>query len=230
MGTTPLSNTVHTQTFGNDTKPTIYYVTGYGSTIAHFSLHMLLLTLFGYRVVAFDHDKELLDRGDPSKLKEACDVILKYIQDDRKIHTTAGLYGISLGTFIVLYVATQTDIRRIALSAGADSFTRIVQEQPRLRTIKQEFKNNGYDETGLASAWAEYDIATHGDLFTDKKLLVMVSQADDLIKYIAVIKNVTLYKAAGAEVTLTVTKRLGHGQVIIRNCLRIIRTARFFRK
>lgn len=191
---------------------------------------MKLLSWSGFRVVAFDHTKSLLDSGEPQQLQAACEVVSSYIADDMKKATVAGVYGISLGTFFALYCGVKNGIDMIMLNAGLDSFARIVSEQRRLGYISNNFKKNGYDTPELFAAWQPYDLVLSPELFSAKELLVMDSMADDLIDYDAVLKNITAFKAAGAQVELIISKSLGHGQVIVRNCFRIIKTISFFKR
>ena len=215
--------------FGKDKKPTIYYFVGYRGKISRFESHIKLFVRAGFRVMAFEYDPKVLGGGKPQFLITAIKEVLKVINDDKQNREIAGAYGISLGSLFVLNVAWLPEIKKAILNTGGVRLSKAVWESPLLQQEKAAYKENGYTRAQVDKAWDPYDISTDGNKLMGKKLLVMDSKDDPIILFEDVDKHFKAWQAQGVDVTVLLTRRLNHGQAILRNILRLKTTIQFFK-
>lgn len=216
--------------FGNETKPTIYYVNGYGDggTIRKFRPHTWLLGLLGFRIMAFEYGNAILNAGDPTKLPEAIRTIADLIRQDMKSHKTAGIYGVSLGSFIGLNLLSLCDIEKGMFNTGGVSVTKTIWDNPHLTKEKAAFVSNGYARASLEKHWASYEVNEDASRLQHKTILLMISTGDTVLPYVEAARNATAWHRAGIRVSLVTSRGMGHSTAIVRNLFRILRTRRFF--
>lgn len=218
---------INSREFGGTGNPTIYYFTGYGSSIEQMKLHIRALTLFGYRVVAFEYEKKILNSGDPKYLVEAIDRIKQTVKADQVHNNAAGIYGMSLGSHIGFELLRQLHIDRAIFNTGGVSVLRAIWDGKLDGEVRRAFENNGQTRQSNLEAWKT--IEHFGDLNKDKKVLLMVSDGDELLESEWAIQNFYKWQKSGAKAELIVTPKLSHGHAIFRNLFRHIRTVKFYK-
>jgi hypothetical protein len=215
--------------YGKADRPTIYYLTGYGGTLKRYAPHIRTFVAAGFRVVAFGYDKAVLNTGDPARLIEVLHELVKAINQDKKNHAVAGVYGASLGSWLGANVLVLCDLHAGLFNTGAGSIVRAVWDNPRFRAEKQAFQERGHTRKSLQRAWGAYEFPPESRRWRGKHALIMSSTGDKVIGIDEVRHNVRSWQNSGDDVRLIVTKRLGHGPVIVRNMFRARRTSAFFR-
>lgn len=223
------SGLVRSKVFGKDNKPTIYYLTGYGTTIKQFGLHMRLLSWKGFRIVGFEYDRTVLVGGEPQLLADAIEFVLESITDDMKTHTVAGVYGISLGTIFAYNVMKLPGIKRVIFSAGGCSILKAVWDVPNDGPVRQAFVKHGYDREAVRRGWDGIDIEAQPSDMTNKKLLLMVSKADRTILYRYVQESISQWQKGSGSLSELTVSQLSHPATIVWNAFRLYKTARFYR-
>lgn len=221
-----MSNLVRDEVFGSPEYPTIHYFTGYGNTVDMYRPHYALLRVMGFRIHAYQYDKAVLNGGDPTLLPSAIDEMQEIVETDSKDYPVAGIYGISLGSFIGLNILKRTAIDQAAFNTGVVSVLSTVWDNPYLAAEKQEFQKAGHSWKSMAETWREID---RPDELENKKVLLMISEGDKVLSPAPSKHNYKAWINSGVNGELVVSKRLGHGQAIFRNLLRIKRTRDFYR-
>src|SRR5688572_4419638 len=102
---------VRYKVYGSDKRPTVYYITGYGGKLGIYAPHIYSFVLKGFRVVAFEYDKAILNAGEPKILLQILQELEKIIKEDKKSRRVVGVYGVSLGTFIGLNVMVACGVK-----------------------------------------------------------------------------------------------------------------------
>ena len=224
-----LMSIVRHKTFGKTARPTIYYLTGYGSRIKQLSAHIHTLVLSGYRVVAFEYDKSILNHGDPDFLVEALHDIARAIERDKKNHTVAGVYGISLGSWLGANVLVMCDIRSGMFNTGADNMVRVIWDNPHFAAEKSMFERNGHTRSSLQKIWGPYEFTRDGRRWNGKHALIMSSRGDEMLDIAEVENNIRSWQKGGDDIQWMVHRSFRHMPVIIRNMFRIHKTPKFFK-
>src|SRR5882762_5798469 len=150
---------VHYKVFGKDSKPTIYYIVGFRMRLSQFWVHIQLLRMRGFRVVAFDVNPEVLTKGDPELLAQAMAQFLTIVKADMRGRKIAGAYGVSLGSFFALNVLALPEVPRAALNTGGGSILQAVWEMYVLDWVKQKYVDKGYNRAEVGKAWNPVDIS-----------------------------------------------------------------------
>src|SRR5580700_6588484 len=112
--------------FGKDSSRTIYYLVGYQTTVGLFSKHINLLVRAGFRVVAFEYDHMVIDAGEPERLHAMMNELVEAIRTDMSVHQVAGVYGISLGSFLGFNIVARTGIKRAMFNTGPANLVEVV--------------------------------------------------------------------------------------------------------
>lgn len=215
--------------YGSAHKATLYYLTGYGDRpIRHYLPHIYALMLGGFRVVAFGYDKSILSKGDPQLLIEALQDIAHTINQDKKKHKVAGVYGISLGSWLGCNVLAMCHIKRGMFNTGAVSIVRAIWKNERLHAEKAAFKKQGYTMHSLKKIWGKYDFDTSGARFKGKKVVVINSTNDDIIDINEARANIAEWHKDNPDMRLITTSHRRHGPAIWRHSLRLRQTIQFF--
>lgn len=189
-------------------------------------LHIKLLQLVGFRVVGFEYEKSILNSGDPEDLLGAVDYMQEVIEDDLKQHKIAGIYGISLGSFIGFNLLKLTNIRKGMFNTGGVSAVDTIWENPNLRREKLAFVQAGYSHEHLSKKWKRIDEI---GVLKNKSVILMSSKSDRVLSYDWAVKNFGKWKAAGNEVRFIKGHVLGHGLFIFKNLFRIRFTVKFYK-
>lgn len=222
--------TIVHEVFGKSNKPTIYYLTGFGGTIKQYKPHILSLQLSGFRVVAFAYDKSILEAGDPSLLIESLHLIAKKVSEDKKTHKVAGLYGISLGSWLGSNILVECNIESGVFNTGAASMARVVWDNPNFKDVKVAFQQKGHTRQTLERRWGPYEFTATGRRWAGKRVVIMSSYGDEIVDINEVRHNIDSWQKAGDNIQWITNRRLGHRRAIIRNMLRLIRTPRFLKQ
>ena len=139
-----MKSVVKQQVFGQANKPTIYYLTGYGGRINQFKIHIKALARAGFRVVAFEYERSIIENGDPELLISSLKHIVAYVNKDKQTHPVAGIFGVSLGTWLGFNVMIMTDISRGYYLSGGVNIANTIWSNPNLEIAKQAFMANGF--------------------------------------------------------------------------------------
>jgi predicted esterase YcpF (UPF0227 family) len=220
---------VRHKTFGKADRPTIYYLIGYGSRITQLKFHIRTLVLAGYRVVAFEYDKSILNNGNPAMLIQALDDLVATINHDKKKHKVAGLYGISLGSWLGANVLVRCGIQSGMFNTGAGNMVRVVWESSHFATEKKAFQQHGHTRESLQEAWGAHEFTPEGRRWQGKHALIMSSAGDEVLDIHQVRHNIQSWQKSGDDIHWLVSRRLRHGPVVVRNLFRLHRTPKFFK-
>lgn len=221
---------VRNEIFGNDDKPTIYYLTGYGMKIRQIGLHIHIMVWQGYRVMAFEYDRAVLDGGQPKLLVDAIDHVMETIRNDVTSHKAAGVYGISLGTIFAHDVLKIEGIDKVIFSAGGSCILRAVWDVPNDGPARRHFVTNGFDRAEVEQGWKGYDLEAKPEDLTGKKALILVSKADKVIPYKYVLESLEVWKKGSGQLEVVTSSWMSHFMLIIRNLFRVRRTAKFYKQ
>lgn len=214
--------------FGNRNAKTIYYFTGYGSTIKQMWLHIKILQLMGFRIVAFQYKKTILNSGNPSLIVDSIDYIFEIIKRDRLNHRISGIYGVSLGSFIGFNLLKRTDITKAIFNTGGVSVANTIWSKTALATEKDAYIRSGYCKKKLQEIWS--DIDNIGDCGKDKEIILMISEGDEVLSPKESVANYKKWLRSGVDAELIVSKWLKHGPVIVCNLFRLSMTKKIFKK
>lgn len=215
--------------YGNDEKPTIYYLTGYGGRVKQYLPHLYALMLGGFRIFIFEYDKSILNAGDPHKLLEAMKDIEETVNKDKQKREIAGLYGVSLGSWLGLNVVVACGLKKGMFNTGATSIVKVVWDNPRLKAEKEAFKKHGYDRKALERLWCDYDFCADGNRYKGKQLVVMNSTKDEIMDINEAKQNVRGWQQDNVDVEFITSGAFKHGPAIARHMLRLKKTIRFFK-
>jgi len=221
---------VRHKTYGKPTRPTIYYLTGYGGKVTQFSAHIRTLVLSGYRVVAFEYDKAILNGGDPHLLIASLHDIVKIINQDKKQRTIAGVYGMSLGSWLGANVLVMCNIRSGMFNTGAGNMVRVLWENEHFKQEKKAFQQHGHTKASLQEVWGPYEFTHDGRRWHGKHALIMSSKGDEVLDIAEVQHNIQSWQKGGDDIQWMVHRNFRHMPVIIRNMFRIRRTPKFFKE
>ena len=222
--------TVRSKAYGSDENPTIYYLTGYTGTIRKYRPHIYALLLGGFRILAFEYDTAVLDSGEPSTLIQTLKDIESAIQKDKEGREIAGIYGVSLGSWLGLNAMVACDLKKGMFNTAGTSIARGVWELPRLKKEKATYRKHGYDRQDLEKAWGHYDkIADFSKRLSGAKIVVLNSTTDEIIKIDEARENIQAWQQDDLEVELITSTGLKHGSAITRHMLRLRKTLRFFK-
>lgn len=215
--------------FGKDTNPTIYYLLGNAGRTRMYSPHIVLLSLFGYRIVAFEYEATVLSSGEPERLLHVLKEITEVVKKDQAKRQVAGLYGVSLGTFLGMNVMARTGIKKGMFNTGPANLVQVIWDATGFTPIKDSFKMNGYNRQDLTKAWQEISVPAILNLLEGSEILNMNSQDDHIITFDNYQATERLLVDRGIAVRRITTKRYGHVVTIIRNMCRLRTTVNFFR-
>lgn len=197
--------------------------------IRQFLVHIFVLRLLGFRVMAFEINPAVLMDGDPKLLKKALNEFMRHVARDSSQAKVAGAYGISLGSFFALNAGTLPNIRKVFLNTGGGSIVRAVWDMEVLRPIKRGFEKNGYDRKAMKKHWNPIDMSQNIERLAGKEVLANASYADEYIPIYDVMPLVKEWQAKGIKTRLYLSRRLNHKWLVIRTLCRVLVTARFFR-
>lgn len=216
--------------FGKDTSSTIYYLTGYDTRISTYRLHIYVLVLLGYRVVAFDYHRDILYLGKPQYLVDTLHDLAGHITSDKMNRKVAGVLGVSLGSWIGLNLLSICDISRGVFFAGGASIVHTIWDMPALRSVKAKYVAKGYTDKELHEVWGTYDYTPDGSRFSFAHFALICSDKDEVIDITNVKENVIGWQKDNSNITFIRYKWLKHMPVIILAMLRIPTTMRLLQK
>lgn len=214
--------------FGTDQNPTIYYFVGHAGTISQFLKHIKFLQKNGFRIVAFEYDPLILTAGEPDRLLKVFDELLQAVQNDMSGRKVAGIYGISLGTFLGFNILARTEIKRALFNTGPAKLARIVWETEAFTQAKAMFIKNGFEQKDIDQIWKDLEPPSIAPGLTGKDIICMNSTGDEVVTPPIYRQAITLLKDGGVKIELIESKRFGHRNTIIRNLLRLRFTVAFF--
>lgn len=224
-----MDKVVNYRVFGRDRSPTIYYLLGNGGRIRLYMPHIRALTLFGYRIMAFEYDPQVLAAGQPGRLIQVADEITSAIKSDMKGRQVAGLYGVSLGSLLAINMMARLGIKKTILNTGPGSIVSVIWEVPAFEATKQRYIKNGHDRGAVEKLWKHLEAADNADHLTGSQMLCLNSVDDKIITYANVKATIGQLRKT-VEIQETTIKELGHMRAIIRNMFRLRTTIGFFRK
>lgn len=223
MKTSPL---IRSFVYGKTGRRTIYYFTGYNTTVKQFRTHIRLLQLCRFRVVAFDYQPKVLDGGNPELMVQAVEHTLTIVKSDAEDNPVAGSYGISLGTVFAYNTLRVASVNKLLLSAGGASMLSAVWDVDYVGLVRRNFEKNGYERAVVKRVWDAVDIQENSPLVDGAHVLAMISRADQTIPYDMTVRLLDTWGTADVRV---LAGRFRHGVTIVLNTLHLIKTVRFFR-
>jgi predicted esterase YcpF (UPF0227 family) len=224
----PSSGIVTYKIFGRDNAPTIYYLTGFKSTIKQYRPHIAVLTRAGFRIVIFQYHKNILMSGEPRTLIESLRYIERVVAEDKKGRPVAGVYGVSLGSWLGFNIMRRCKITYAMFNGGGMPCAETIWHNPHLAAVKREYKNNGYDFGDLEQAWADDELRVKAVL-DGKRVIMLNSKADEIMDINGVRQTIKVLRDEGAEVRWIVVRGLRHAPSIVWHVLRFRLAVVFFR-
>lgn len=217
-------------TFEREISPTIYYFVGYKTTIKQLRAHISLLRRAGFRVVAFEYYKAVFSAGDPAVLLNVVDDIKRYVNEDKQGRQIAGVYGISLGSWIGANILVECDIKKGFFNTGAVSVVNALWNSSTLVHEKKAYTKNGYSRESLKRAYEKYDFSpATRERLKGKVMLVMSSRADEVMDYDEVVSNVKAWEDVLQGSYHFAVRRSTHIKTVVRNLFKLRQTITFFR-
>ena len=204
-------------------------MTGYSMTFRQISLFARVLTWCGFRVMAFEYDRDVLIGGVPQYLVDAIEYVTGQVSNDIKTHGVAGLYGISLGTMFAYHALKLDGIDKAIFSAGGCPLLRAVWDVPADGPARRNYQKNGYDRAAVEKIWKGYDITPGPHDLSGKRLLLLISESDMVIPNDFVQENIKLWGAEQNQLKVVTMKHLSHPVLIVRNMFRVYKTIQFYR-
>ncbi len=217
------------KTFGKTSRPTIYYLPGYGDgkQIKRYTPHIYTLVTAGYRVVAFEYGWSILQSGDPQTLISSLETIKAYVDKDKKDRVVAGVYGASLGSWLGANLLKDCAIQCGVLNSGGAHLSGAIWNAPGAWKERRAYESKGFTQEDVQKRWKRYEPAEPGFL-KNKKLLVMNSTKDGVFNIDESRSVIAAWQAQGNDVRHIEIRGLSHAVGIGRDMLRPRTVAKFF--
>lgn len=208
---------VRSKAFGEDNKKVIFLLSGWGNSIKLYWLFSKILKLYGYHVITYIYDKEILSSNIDNTVKNFLvvrDTVLQKIDElKKKKYTSFYLFGTSLGTALSLMVANESsDISKIILNmTGADLVETVWGWGDKLNPeLHKGFQKQKITLSELRNHWKQLNPINNIENLRDRKLLVYLAEHDDVIPYQQGLQLLTEFKKRKYSYSLRVSKKLRH--------------------
>lgn len=145
-----------------------------------------LLMDAGYDVVSYSYSNEVLEAGEPERLKQLIDAIHEDFADTASHYSRQRHVGVSLGALIAITQQWREPMAETSILATAGvRLSTIIMANPFFALmqskVRHAFKANGYNRASLADAWRDIEVSTTRTAPVDKPLVIALGMYDPIV-------------------------------------------------